>query len=944
MSRYFPENNYKETNYTPIKAFDTDMCVRCTRYYESLYTKGITKYPFPVNCTKHIQNQALYIKPEDFDTLVEYNETVLLLDPISWAYAEFGWEPRFYQSDMLSCSAQHKLYRMGRRVGKCLIKDTKVATPIGPKNIQDIRIGDIVYNEYGKEISVKNTFDQGPQLVVDLINHNRVYATCTLDHPWQVIDRNGERKVKKTRDISKYDRIVRVEPATPLGIIRENYAYVLGVLSGDGSCRESGLIISSSEAEKIKKVANLLNTTFKKTSANNYHWYLPQNNKQKISHYYDWLDNRYAHQKLADLNVIKTWDRYSVLEYIAGLLDTDGSVYFDGKEIQISFGLQSLSIAEAFQYALLALWGIDASIAIDNRPKYKNGPVYTISVKNIYHCKRILKELDPHLCVVSKKYRVEFDSLIPHNFNPTGVGVKLSNLRVEHCYDLHVDSSTNLYCLANGLVTHNTEGLVVEILHHVTTHRDHTILVVAPYERQVTRIFDELNRFLSKSVSLRGSVARYTKTPSRMEFNNGSKILGFSAGAGSASGSDKIRGQDAHLIVIDEIDTLEDEDIDAVTAILASHTTCKLVAATTPRGWRRKFYTFITDKDLGFKEFWFISAESPEWTDKAEEFFKGSTDATTYAHEYLADFAELEEGVFKAKHLNASIQDYSLNDCDADDTADYILGVDWNKSAGTHMTILQWSGNYLKLVKKIIVTESDYTQTDAVDLIINLNRHWRFKYIFVDAGYGTVQTELLRKHALKEPSSKFDTILYAVHMNQHLDVIDPISGEAVKRTAKPFLIEQTRKLLEDGYLILPKEEDTAVSASESNMGLIQQMRNFRIESVSIYGLPRYSQGADHTLTAYYLACGGFFWKEGDLKRPPYVTGVRGVETFQEGTNAYVHPSIVEIRQTERQGYKLTNTTGKHYDRSKLGSTVRSNIQRSVSRSSQGKSDFRRRRF
>jgi len=393
-----------------------------------------------------------------------------------------------------------------------------------------------------------------------------------------------------------------------------------------------------------------------------------------------------------------------------------------------------------------------------------------------------------------------------------------------------------------------------------------------------------------------------------MNFNNGSKILGFSSGANSSSGSDKIRGHDANLIIIDEIDTLEDKDIDAILAIIASHSDCKLIVASTPRGWRRRFYTYVTDKNLGFKEFWFISAESPEWTAEVEAFFKGSTtDAATYTHEYLADFAELEEGVFKARHLNASLQEYDMNGLEPDSSADYVLGVDWNKAAGNHLCIVQWMGHKLKLVKKIIVEESAYTQTDAVQLIISLNRKWRFKHIFVDRGYGSVQTELLKKHTLQEPSSMLDQKIYDIAMNQHLDVIDPISGEPVKRNAKHFLIEQTRKLLEDGYIILPKSEDTTSNSGHSQAGLVQQMRNFRIEAVSVYGLPRYSQGEDHTLAAFYLACGGFYWKEGDLKGVPYVSHIASVEVSDE-VSPSVHPSLAEIEENKRQGLKLTRSS------------------------------------
>jgi len=574
MSTYKPENNYLETNYTPVKGFQKDLCTRCEEYYDGLFQAGITKNKFPPNCTKSAGNASLELDPADFDTLEEFQEAAVLLDPIAWAKMELDWEPRFYQEDMIYCTSQYKLNRLGRRSGK-------------------------------------------------------------------------------------------------------------------------------------------------------------------------------------------------------------------------------------------------------------------------------------------------------------------------------------------------TEAMVVETLHHAVTNKNHSILIIAPYERQVTRFFDEMNKFIHLSVGLQGSLARYTKTPSLMQFNNGTKILGFSAGATSGSGSDKIRGQDAHLIIIDEIDTLEDKDIDAVLAILASHKDCRLIASTTPRGWRRRFYTYVTDKDLGFKEFWFISAESPEWSQSTEDFFRGTTDPVTFTQEYLADFAELQEGVFKARCIDASIQDYETEGWHAKPNADYILGIDWNKSAGTHMVILEWFGNKLTLAKKIVVPETEYLQTESVDMIINLNKVWKFKYIFVDAGYGSVQVELLKKHALVEPSSLLDQKLYAISMNQHLKVTDPVTGEEVKRSAKHYLVEQTKKLLEDGFLVFPKAEDTTMNAGSQNMGLIQQMRNFRVEGTSVYGLPRYSQGDEHTLTAYYLAVGGFYWKEGDLKGAPYVRHIASVEVSDE-INQEVHPSVIEREADQRSGWKLIKTTSRNH--------------------------------
>lgn len=461
-----------------------------------------------------------------------------------------------------------------------------------------------------------------------------------------------------------------------------------------------------------------------------------------------------------------------------------------------------------------------------------------------------------------------------------------------------------------------TEALVVEAVYEMFTKQGSDILMIAPYERQVTRFFDEINKFIKRSVNLSSSISRYIKSPSRLELQNTSKILGFSSAATGSSRSDKIRGQDASLIIIDELDYLLDSDIDAITAILASKPDCRLLAASTPAGWRRKFHQFCTNKELGFKEFWFISAESPTWTPKLEDFFansSGGKSSATFTHEYLADFAEATEGVFKAAHINASLEVYDMADLGVDPEAHYILGVDWNKSAGTHLVIISWKNGLLTLAKKIIIPEQEYTQTEAVNKIIALHKQWNFKQIYADAGYGATQLELLRKHSQTDRSLRFDIILHGIHMNQHVDLIDPLTGETITKPAKPFLVQQTAKLLEDGRLVLPNSEDTSVSGETVTMGLVQQMRNYIVEGYSTYGLPRYSQGQDHTLTAFMLACGGFVLSYGDFKNVPYSRRIGGIAITSrpvsvESTNAPESAAIKEYKENIDQGQFLKSTT------------------------------------
>lgn len=80
---------------------------------------------------------------------------------------------------------------VSRNGGKCLAKGTLVATALGPVEIQNLRKGDIVYDENGNKIRVVELHDQGMQECVNLVNRNKIWATCTINHRW-LSDTNGE--------------------------------------------------------------------------------------------------------------------------------------------------------------------------------------------------------------------------------------------------------------------------------------------------------------------------------------------------------------------------------------------------------------------------------------------------------------------------------------------------------------------------------------------------------------------------------------------------------------------------------------------------------------------------------------------------------------------------------------------------------------------------------
>ena len=88
-----------------------------------------------------------------------------------------------------------------------------------------------------------------------------------------------------------------------------------------------------------------------------------------------------------------------------------------------------------------------------------------------------------------------------------------------------------------------TETMVVEMLYLAFTKKNFRVLMAAPYENQIRNMFTRLNELIAESPLIKQAVVASTKNPAKIEFANGSMILGFTTGDDAAS----IRGQRADL-------------------------------------------------------------------------------------------------------------------------------------------------------------------------------------------------------------------------------------------------------------------------------------------------------------------------------------------------------------------------------------------------------------
>lgn len=493
---------------------------------------------------------------------------------------------------------------LGRR---CLAEGTLIKTPTGLKAIEDFKPGDQVYgvNPDGTvtPTTVKEVFNNGIKEVVDLVNHNRVLETCTLDHVWLSEYENPDyRKLKerKTSELTRRHRIIRKWVDVPGGSVVEPHAYAIGALLGDG-CSRQGInqVHISSETDEIpKRIAKILKCDYKPNANNkNYTWILYHKNRKpvRVNRYKNWCKGRYAHQKTADLNKIKSWCRSSQLSFLAGLIDTDGAVNNNNGILTIQLGMQALDVIKAAQYIIHNNFQYKPEIHCDNRQKYKNGPVWCISIRNNLISKKISRAISPYQALKRKKWKKEYEHLLENNTYEHSVGVKKQNSRLMPTWDLSINNDTNLYLTANGLVTHNSGKsftLVVLAIETCLRNPNCVVKLVSPTLKQLEdNIIPLFNKVLEDCPSF--CEPNYTVKNGTYTFKNKSKIQ---LGGSDGGNAEKFRGSDCKIAFVDEAGTC-DKLSNLVKDILLPATLAtkgKVILASTPPGdGEHDFYKFI---------------------------------------------------------------------------------------------------------------------------------------------------------------------------------------------------------------------------------------------------------------------------------------------------------------------------------------------------------------
>jgi hypothetical protein len=448
-------------------------------------------------------------------------------------------------------------------------------------------------------------------------------------------------------------------------------------------------------------------------------------------------------------------------------------------------------------------------------------------------------------------------------------------------YDIEVEGAHNF--IANGIVVHNTGKTTtscVYMLWYAFTHKKSVCLVATPYESQVHMIFQIIRELVSNSDAVQSSIVVDNRHPEQIEFSNGSQIKGFTMGTKSGSEGGSARGQRADVIMLDEMDFMNDADINSVYAIAIERENIEVIASSTPTGKRGLFWRWYLNanhpelSERDWLEFYFPSTVIPGWNEKMERDFRTSLTEDGYIHEVLAQFGEEERGVFNKTQIDRALRDYEYVKMGMEPRF-RVLGVDWDKYQSTPTLVMLEFDPYeandsgekgmFKVVLRDEIPKVEFTLDYAVQRVVELNALFRPTHVYVDRGYGEYQLEQIRKMGQSaagnpnHPAYGLDTKTKGIAFSQRFDVLDPVTGEIDRKDAKPFMINQLQLMFE--------RDKIRITAKDTK--LIEQLQDYRVESVSVLGRPKYVNKNEHMIDAMALCVLAFTLEMPELAKTIY---------------------------------------------------------------------------
>jgi len=191
---------------------------------------------------------------------------------------------------------------------------------------------------------------------------------------------------------------------------------------------------------------------------------------------------------------------------------------------------------------------------------------------------------------------------------------------------------------------------------------------------------------------------------------------------------------------------------------------------------------------------------------------------------------------------------------------------------------------------------------------------------FVGNGFCLHNTniELLHNHGKNYPKTGLLTKVVGVHMGGKVKINDPYLGET-KKDVKPLVVSLSLRRFENDQIVLPQSENK----SEGTEGLVNQILDYKVLRYTNEGRPIYSQDNDHILTSWMLALYGFWLQHTDLVNGSLVSRIGHISGDSKSSNQskVEYPFSVitveltkeSIKEKREEEKRIHNITSRGFD-------------------------------
>lgn len=400
-------------------------------------------------------------------------------------------------------------------------------------------------------------------------------------------------------------------------------------------------------------------------------------------------------------------------------------------------------------------------------------------------------------------------------------------------------------------------------LHSALTQKNCEVLVICPDGSKVATIMDRVREFVAANEWIRPYIDQDRQNlPQRISFKNGSKITGFTTAAKTKGEATALRSQGADIILIDEAAYLGEGDWGAIQPIMTGdmyrRRKTRVYIASTPAYTRGRYYNLCMDpfQKKTWKEVYVPIDQNPDISqDLYDECRATCTNELDWRKEYLAQFPELGEGVFPKALVDSARRQFiytehftfaSQESARGGTPPIRTIGVDWDKynadGHGSNIVVLEATdpGRY-RLIYREEIEQSQFTLSNTVRRVIDLNDIFQPQWIYVDKGFGEYQIEEFQKFGKAFPKSGLLKKVVGIAFWSTIDSPLPGGGTEKKRF-KQAMISLLRTWFERANL--------EISASDDS--LIRDLISYHVKSQSESNI-KFSEENDHSIAALGLA-------------------------------------------------------------------------------------------